>query len=133
MLDFLKYIVCHTPKEKLNNDEINQIKRKGLIHICEKKNLDSIVKEGVKGNLKKPMFRKEKGYTWFYIFDEKELEDKIKIIHEKGERKNCDAYVVIKGLSEKQISKLRIRRNPDAAVIYPGTLYTDNIEKYLLK
>lgn len=50
---------------------LEEIKSKGLIHFCEEEKAERIIKEGVKGNLQKPMRKAEKGFTWFYINDEK--------------------------------------------------------------
>lgn len=55
-----------------------------------------------------------------------------KIIHSKGERKNYNAYVIIKGLTEKQINQLRIRRKVDNAIIYPGSMKTEIIEAHIM-
>ena len=41
-------------------------------------------------------------------------------------------YIIIKGLTEEQINKLRIRRKNDNAVIYPGTLKTDTMEAHYI-
>lgn len=132
LIELIKYILYHTPDEELTEQEIRMIKQNGLVHSCNSKNVDSILHYGVKGNLKPPMKRKEKGYTWFYIYDIITLEEKLHIIHGKGERKYNDAYVIVKGLSEQQIRKLRIRRKLDNAVIYPETLHTsDMIAKYI--
>lgn len=35
--DFVKSVIFHTPKDKLNEWEIKQIKQNGLIHFCNKK------------------------------------------------------------------------------------------------
>ena len=78
------------------------------------------------------MRRKEKGFTWFYINDEKKFNTNINIIHKKGYRKNYDSYVVIKDLEASQIKKLRIRRKLDCAVIYPDNLFTKNMKSYLI-
>ncbi|MEG1470651.1 MAG: hypothetical protein RSC31_08400 [Anaerovoracaceae bacterium] len=51
----------------------------------------------------------------------------------KGERKNYDVYIVVKKLSEEQMKKIRIRRKIDYAVIFPGTLKTDNMKAYRLE
>ena len=50
---------------------LEEIKSKGLIHFCEEEKAERIIKEGVKGNLQKPMRKAEKGFTWFYINDKK--------------------------------------------------------------
>lgn len=122
-----KDIRYHTPQERLNDKEIERIKVNGLVHFTEHKNKSSIEKDGIVGGLKKPMSRKEKGFTWFYIYDIEEFQEKRDIVLSKGERKKYNAFVIIKGLDDEQISKLRIRRKIDNAVIYPGTLKTDNI------
>ena len=123
----------HTPKEILNDEEIDLIKSKGLIHFCEEEKAESIIKEGVKGNLQKPMRKAEKGFTWFYINDEKNFSKNVNIIHKKGYREKYDSYVVIKELDDRQISKLRIRRKLDYAVIYPGNLSTKNMNSYKIR
>lgn len=129
---FVLEFIYHTPKELLNDEEIELIKSSGLIHFCEAKSAESIIKEGVKGDLQKPMRKKEKGFTWFYINDEKNFNTNIDIIHKKGYRKKYDSYVVIKDLEDRQIKKLRIRRKLDCAVIYPGDLSTKNMKSYLI-
>lgn len=131
--EFVYSVVYHTPKEMLNEEEINRVMANGLVHFCEEDNVKNILKDGVVGNLRKPMKRKEIGYTWFYIFDESELCSKKKIIHSKGERKKYNAYIVIKNLSEEQILKLRIRRKIDCAVIFPDTLKTNEMTAHKLE
>lgn len=69
------------------------------------------------------MRKAEKGFTWFYINDEKNFSKNMNIIHKKGYREKYDSYVVIKELDDKQINKLRIRRRLDYAVIYPGNFH----------
>lgn len=128
-IDFL----YHTPKENLNTEEIELVKSKGLIHFCEEEKAERIIKEGVKGNLQKPMRKAEKGFTWFYINDEKNFSKNMNIIHKKGYREKYDSYVVIKELDDRQINKLRIRRNLDYAVIYPGNLLTKNMKSYKIR
>lgn len=117
----------HTPKERLNDQEIEYIKINGLVHFTEFKNKYSIEKYGIVGNLKKPMRKIEKGFTWFYIYDVKDFNEKRDIVLSKGYRKSYNAFVIIKGLSHEQLLKLRIRRKNDNAVIYPGTLKTNDI------
>lgn len=125
-------IVYHTPKDKLNNLEIEKIKQNGLIHFCKSENIKDILREGIKSGCHEPMKRAEKGYTWYYIYEPETFEEKKKIIHSKGERKNYNAYVIIKGLTEKQINQLRIRRKVDNAIIYPGSMKTEIIEAHIM-
>lgn len=125
---FFKSIFYHTPKEKLNKSEIDKIKQSGLIHFCNSRNVNSIVKEGVKGGLKAPMKKIEKNYTWYYINEEQNFEKNKRIVQGKGERKNYDMCIIIKKLTEEQLEELRIRRKLDDAVIYPGTLKTDDMK-----
>lgn len=126
--DFYKNIVYHTPKEKLNNSEIEKIKVNGLIHFCNSENKDKILQEGVKGGLKAPFAKAEKNFTWYYINEEQNFEKNKRIVQGKGERKNYDTCIIIKGLTEEQFRKLRIRRKLDCAVIYPGTLKTNDMK-----
>lgn len=131
--DFYKSIVYHTPKEELNKLEIEKIKSNGLMHFCNSKNIDKILREGVKGGLKPPMQKAEKNYTWYYIYDSTTYEKNKRIVHSKGERKSYDAYVIIKELKDEQMNKLRIRRKYDNAVIYPGTLKTETMDAHYIE
>lgn len=131
--DFYKIVVYHTPKEKLNKLEIENIKSNGLIHFCNRQNIPTILKEGVKGGLKPPLVKAEKNYTWYYIYDITTYEKNKRIVHSKGERKSYDAYVIIKELKDEQMNKLRIRRKYDNAVIYPGTLKTKTMDAHLIE
>ena len=126
--EFYKSIVYHTLKEKLNNSEIEKIKLNGLIHFCNSKNKDKILQEGVKGGLKEPLMKAEKNFTWYYINEEQNFEKNKRIVQGKSERKNYDMCIIIKGLTEEQYRKLRIRRKLDDAVIYPGTLKTNDMK-----
>ena len=54
---FVLGVFYHTPEELLNDVEIEMIKSNGLIHFCKAESAESILKEGVKGNLQKPMRR----------------------------------------------------------------------------
>lgn len=130
---FIYSVIYHTPKEKLNLEERESIRNNGLIHFCERKNINSIISEGVKGNLAKAMRKKEKGFTWFYIYDKSQFYNQLKIIHEKGERSKYDSYIIIKDLSNEQMDMLRIRRKVDNAVIYPESLKTKQMEGYHIK
>lgn len=129
---FALEFIYHTPEELLNDEEIKLIKSSGLIHFCEAQNIESIIKEGVRGGLAKPMRKKETGFTWFYINDEKNFSTNVNIIHRKGHRKKYDSYVVIKDLEDRQIKNLRIRRKIDCAVSYPSDLFTKNMKSYLI-
>lgn len=124
--------IYHTPEELLNDEEIKLIKSSGLIHFCEAQNTDSIIKDGVRGGLKKPMRKKETGFTWFYINDKRNFSKHLDIIHKEGHRKNYDSYVVIKDLEDRQIENLHIRRKVDCAVSYPSDLFTKNMKSYLI-
>lgn len=124
---FIKDLIYHTPKQILIDKEIESVKTNGLVHFTKYINKTSIEQNGIIGNFKKPMFKREKGFTWFYIYDIANFQEKRNIVLSKGERKEYDAFVVIKGLSDEQISRLRIRRETDNAVAYPGTLKTDDI------
>ncbi len=131
---FCKDVFYHTPKDRLNKNEIDRIKKYGLVHLSYKANEDSIRKNGIKYGHTNPMRKCEKCFTWFYINDPDRFEEHVKIVHSKGVRKDYDIYVVIKELTENQINDIRIRRKHyDCAVIYPGTLYTSCINIYNLK
>lgn len=103
------------------------VRQNGLVHFCNSENVDNILCEGIRGGIKLPMKKIEKGYTWFYIYDEMTFDEKKQIIHGKGKRKSYDAFIVVKGLSEQQIRRLRIRRKIDDAIIYPETLQTNEM------
>lgn len=125
--------IFHTPDKTLNDMEIKMIKSYGLIHFCTAESATNIIKEGAKGNLKKPMRKKERGFTWFYINDDSVFEEKVEEIHSKGVRKNYDSYVVFKDIEDDQIKKLRIRRRTDCAIIYPSDFSTTNMNRYLIQ
>lgn len=127
VIDFINNILFHTPNEELNEQEKEMVIQNGLVHFCNSENVDNILCEGIRGDLKLPMKKIEKGYTWFYIYDEMTFDEKKQIIHGKGERKSYDAFIVVKGLSEQQMRKLRIRRKIDDAIIYPGTLQSNDM------
>lgn len=94
----------------------------GLIHFCNSENKDKILQEGGKGGLKDPLMKAEKNFTWYYINEEQNFEKNKRIVQGKGERKNYDMCIIIKGLTEEQYRKL------DDAVIYPGTLKTNDMK-----
>ena len=100
----------------------------GLRHFCNSENKDKKLQEGVKGGLKDPLMKAEKNFTWYYINEEQNFEKNKRIVQGKGERKNYDMCIIIKGLTEEQYRKLRIRRKLDDAVIYPGTLKTNDMK-----
>jgi len=100
----------------------------GLRYFCNSENKDKILQEGVKGGLKDPLMKAEKNFTWYYINEEQNFEKNKRIVQGKGERKNYDMCIIIKGLTEEQYRKLRIRRKLDDAVIYPGTLKTNDMK-----
>ena len=127
VIDLIKQILFHTPKEELDKQERKQISENGLVHFCNSGNVESILTNGVKPNREKTMKRCEREYTWFYIFDKNTIDEKMQIIHRKGKRKSYDAYVRVKGLTEQQMEKLRISRRNHGAVIYPGTLKTNDM------
>ena len=132
IINFYKSIKYHTPTEILSDQEINLIKLNGLIHFTEYENKASIEKNGILGNQKRAMCKKEKGFTWFYIYDKAKFEEKLDIVHSKGERTKYNAFAVIKGLSDEQLAELRIRRKIDDAIIYPTSLKTTNMIVYEL-
>lgn len=132
IINFCKTIIYHTPTHRLNNKEKEQIKMYGLIHFCEAKNFNSIKAKGVIGGLKEPMVKKEKDFTWYYINLSENFEKNKKIVRSKGNRKKYDGCIIVKNLSDEQLDLLRIRREIDDAVIYPGTLKTDDIKGFMI-
>lgn len=132
IISFYKSVKYHTPTELLSDQEINSIKLNGLIHFTEYENKASIEKHGILGNKKRAMRKKEKGFTWFYIYDEAQFDEKLDIVHSKGERIKYNAFAVIKELSDEQLTELRIRRKIDDAIIYPASLKTANMIVYKL-
>ncbi|SFC14415.1 hypothetical protein [Ruminococcus albus] len=120
-------IKYHTPKAKLNEQEIEMIKQNGLVHFTRYINKDSIEKNGILGNWEKYIFKSERGFSWYYIMNKETFHDKLDLVHSKGKRKEYDAFAIIKNLNDEQISKLRIRRETDDAIIYPDTLKTNKI------
>lgn len=103
------------------------IKHNGLVHFTRYIFKESIEKNGILGNFEKYMLKKERGFSWYYIMDEETFYEKLDIVHSKGKRKEYDAFAIIKDLNDDQISKLRIRRETDYAIIFPDTLKTNNI------
>lgn len=104
IIDFIKHIKFHTPNEELNEHEKQMVKQNGLIHFCNSENVDDILRDGIKGNLSSPIKKKEKGYTWFYIYDEMFFSEKLRLVHEKGKRKlRCLYYCkrTVGGANEK--------------------------------
>lgn len=125
-------IIFHTPKKELNVKEKEMVRQNGLIHFTNSENVEKILCEGVRGGIKPPMKKIENGYTWYFLYDKKTFNDKQQIIHGKGERKSYDVFIVIKGLSEKQINELRIGWKVNDAIIYPGDLKTNDMTAYYI-
>ena len=90
------------------------------------------MKLGVTGGNKKPMRKIETNYTWFYINLPVAFEKNKNIIHSKGERILYDGCVIIREITEEQLDNMRIRRKLDNAVIFPGTLLTDDIKGFTI-
>ncbi len=115
----------HTPKERLTSDEIEQVKEYGLVHFTRFENLDSIKEKGIVAG--KHLCRSEKGCTWFCIAVPEKLSESLDSVHSKGERSSYDAYVIVRGLTDEQISELRINRYNDY-VMYPHNMFTEDME-----
>ncbi len=124
---YFNNIKYHTPKAKLTEKEIEMIKQNGLVHFTRYIYKDSIEKNGILGNWEKYIFKRERGFSWYYIMNKETFQEKLDLIHSKGKRKEYDAFAIIKSLNDEQISKLRIRRETDDAIIYPDTLKTNKI------
>ena len=127
IIETYKCVVYHTLKEILSLNEIELVKQNGLMHFTNYENTIFIVENGVDADSGKEMLKREKGYSWFYIYEQSTFKEKLRIVHSKGNRKSYDAYIIIKDISDAQIEKLRIRRKHDNAVNYQGKSYTNNI------
>lgn len=117
----------HIPRHEITWEIENEIITKGLIHFTYYGNAVSIQSEGLVPQRRKPMYNKEKNMVWMYLYDEENIGDKYEVIRRKGERKNYDAYVVIREISKSQIKKMRYRKS-DMAIVHAGILKTESME-----
>ena len=117
----------HWPKYRLNRECIERIKQYGLIHFTKKENVPSILKEGLKPNLKKPMSFLEKDLVWMYIADPLSYEDCLREIHSKGDRSEYDTVILIQDISDENIEKMRWRKKPEA-IVHIGAFKTTKME-----
>ena len=116
----------HIPRNKITEELKCQILSKGLIHFTYYDNAIQIQKEGIIPRKKKAMFKCEKDMVWMYLNDEEQFQNKWRIIQGKGERKNYDAYVIVRSIEDNQIEQMRYRKS-DMAIVHIGVLKTENI------
>ena len=125
-----KGIVYHTPRNKLTEEEIETVKKNGVIHFTYYDKAKSIEKTELRPNEKKALFKKERDLVWVFLNEEKNFERNLKTVHSKGDRSAYDAYVIIKNLSDEQIKSLKIRKETDFAVSHKGSLKTNSMISY---
>lgn len=130
LYEFCNAVFLHTPKDKLNENEKEQIRKNGLVHFTRSCCLNSILKDGVDGRKGSALSKNEVDFAWFYIYDASTFDSNYDRIKAKGERKNYDACIIIRDLSKEQLDGLLIRRKYDGAVVYKGALKTNNMEGY---
>lgn len=116
----------HIPRNKITEELKCQILSKGLIHFTYYDNAIQIQKEGIVPRIKKAMFKCEIDMVWMYLNDEEQFQNKWKIIQGKGERKDYDAYVIVRSIDDNQIEQMRYRKS-DMAIVHIGVLKTENI------
>lgn len=118
----------HTPRQEIPENIREHIIEKGLIHFTYYENAIKIKYEGLVPKEKKAMKRAEKNMVWMYLYDSKTFNEKLATVRKKGSRKNYDAVVFFKGITEKQIDNMKIRKKQDDAIVHLGPFFTEIIE-----
>lgn len=122
-LHFFRY--RHVPRNKITEEIKEQILSNGLIHFTYYNNAIQIQKNGILPG-KKVMYKCEGDMVWTYLYDEEQIENKFKIVKGKGERKNYNACVIVRGIEDNQIERMRYRKS-DMAIVHIGVLKTENM------
>lgn len=116
--------LMHEASDPLTQEMKDDIKKYGLAHYTRAENLNSILTEGIKPG--KPYTRRESGLVWTFIaYPDKELKHR-KDIQGKGDRKNYDAVIIIKGITDEMLSKMTCRKEKEY-VVYKGILKTNDM------
>ena len=118
----------HTPKKELDSETFDFIKKNGVQHFTHSSKVESISSKGIIPHSKRKMKKGEENLIWLYTNSDFEAHKKAIL----RKRKNADTVIVIKGLSDKQIENMRIRKL-DQAVSHNCVLITDNMQSYLIK
>ena len=117
---------AHYPAHTLTDEKINLIRKYGVIHFTRRENVVDIMREGLRPNSAAALYRREKDMVWMYIADPKLFEQQRDAVHKKGSRSSYDAYIIIQGLTEEELKKMRYRKK-DGAVVHFGRLKTCNM------
>lgn len=117
----------HYPGYRLNEIQLERIKKYGLVHFTYSDRAEKIIDEGLIPGKEKPMYRRERDMVWMFIADPQKFEENLKDVHSKGPRKDYDTAVFIKELSDEQLGKLRCRRDKEY-VTYRGCLKTSDMK-----
>ena len=83
------YVVAraaHYPAHTLTDEQINLIRKYGVIHFTRRENVVDIMREGLRPNSAAALYRREKDMVWMYIADPKLFEQQRDAVHKKGSR-----------------------------------------------
>ena len=116
-------VVWHYPHTPLSTDLRQAIKQYGLVHFTFNSNTDSIVKNGVEPDNSRKMSWLEKDMVWTYINYPGSFDANLADVRRKGKRKDYDAAVYIKELTDEQIDQMRQLRQTNV-IVFRGTLKT---------
>lgn len=140
LLIFLTLVVLYAtimraPIFKLNIEEKDEIKQKGLIHFTNCYAADSILREGLRGSISKMGIERYLGdLVWTYEYATKMQIEKrrYRLLKTKKGRDNPQNFEVclrLRGFSDSEIEKFRIRKGlikfgpyGDRAIAYRGKL-----------
>lgn len=63
-------IISHMPNSKISSEQLEKIKKDGLIHFTHQKNVESIIKNGLYGKKSNMSYPEKKlgNLCWTYIF-----------------------------------------------------------------
>ena len=129
----------HTPKSRLNNEQLAALGQNGLFHATTSDIAELIVNSELRPSKDGYLFRIEKDMVWLYPNDPAKNAEYIQKVLSKGksgnkktERKDYDTVIIFEGFTPEQIENLR-SRDWDDAVTHNGALKTASMRVMSIK
>lgn len=119
-------LIWHCPRKKITEEIRRAIKEYGLIHFCFRDKAEAIVHNGLLPNNERRMSKLENDMVWTYINYPGSFNDNLHNVRSKGARKDYDAAVLIRGLSDDQIDHM-LQLCKTNVVVHVGVLRTDDM------
>ncbi len=120
-------LLRHCPRRRISEDTRRAIKEYGLVHFSSSTCVEPIMLNGVVPDNSKKLSWLEKDMSWTYINYPGSFSTNLADVRSKHGRKDYDAAVFIKGLTDDQIDHMRQKLKTNVIVHIGKTLKTDRM------